>query len=246
VFTDALLNSELFGHEKGAFTGAIRQKKGRFELAQGGTLFLDEIGDLQPSTQLRLLRVLQDRRIERVGGEKTIELDVRIIAATHRDLRRRIAEGLFREDLFYRLSVLPVHVPPLRERLEDLPVLAAGILKRKKHSIASAAEHFAPETLRCLAACSWPGNVRELENVVEFAMVFAKGPTIEPEHLPTHLRGNFAARPSNSRPTLEQVERRYIAEVLQECGQNKKLAAQILGIQRSTLYSKLRRYGLEP
>ncbi|HYC56228.1 MAG TPA: sigma 54-interacting transcriptional regulator, partial [Candidatus Binatia bacterium] len=176
---DTLIESELFGYEKGAFTGAAARKKGRFEMAEGGTLFLDEIGDINLSTQVKLLRVLQERELERVGGSKTIAVDVRVIAATNRDLERAIEEGRFREDLFYRLSVFPVRLPPLRERVGDIALLVRFFLERHASRIGRTITRVAPETLELLERYSWPGNVRELENVIERAIILARSDVLE-------------------------------------------------------------------
>jgi DNA-binding NtrC family response regulator len=238
-----VLHSELFGHERGAFTGAQRTKRGRFELAAGGTLFLDEIGDISPTTQLLLLRVLQERTFERVGGEETVEADVRLIAATNRDLEEAMRREAFRSDLFYRLNVIPLQVPPLREHPEDVPVLAQHFLRRSAARLGRSIEAFAPEVLEALTRHAWPGNIRELENLVERCVVLARGSRIEIDALPPALRGVGAPARAGS-GTLEDLERRRIEEVLGETGGNKKLAARLLGIHRSTLYAKLERYGI--
>ena len=245
VYSEGVLNSELFGHEKGAFTGAAKLKRGRFELAAGGTLFLDEIGEISPATQLLLLRVLQDRSFERVGGEETLEADVRLVAATNRDLSDAIRRGAFREDLFYRLNVIPIAVPPLRERIEDVPVLTALFLARAAAKVGRAAPEVSRPALDALLAYSWPGNVRELENLMERLVVLVHRETIEPSDLPAALRaGSLPRADARSEESLEELERSRIREVLQDCGGNKKLAAARLGIHRSTLYAKLERYKL--
>ena len=241
AYSEGLLHSELFGHERGAFTGADRVKLGRFELADGGTLFLDEIGDLSMATQLLLLRVLQQRTFERVGGEATLRADVRLIAATHRDLPAAIREGTFRSDLYYRLNVIPVHLPPLRERREDVPVLADAFLRQSAARLSRTAAGFGPGVLEALEAHDWPGNVRELENLLERLLVLSPGGTIEIKDLPAGLR---SGRPSSVSGGLLAMERRALEEALAEAKGNKKLAARRLGLHRSTFYAKLRRHGL--
>jgi two-component system response regulator HydG len=245
VYSEGVLHSELFGHERGAFTGAARQKRGRFELADGGTLFLDEIGDITPATQLLLLGVLQQRTFERVGGEETVNADVRLIAATNRDLADAMRRGTFRSDLFYRLNVIPVHVPPLREHPDDIPMLAQHFLERCAARMERQVSAFAPEALDALAAYPWPGNIRELENLVERVVVLARRERIGLADLPPALRDAAAPQGGRAAGTLEDLERRRILEVLRDTGGNKKLAASRLGIHRSTLYAKLRRFGLE-
>ena len=241
---ETLLQSELFGHEKGAFTGAIRQKPGKFELAHTGTIFLDEIGELSPMTQLALLRVLQERKFERVGGEKTVEVDVRVIAATNRNLEEDVAQKRFREDLYYRLSVITIDLPSLRERKEDIPLLSTGFLRRFSMKIGKNISGFSKETLELMMKYSWPGNIRELENVIERAVVFCKGDTINIGDIPPKLR-NKAESVANEQPTLQEVERELILKTLTNCRWNKHRAANGLGIDRGTLYGKIKRYGLE-
>src|SRR5262245_28664331 len=241
VYSEGVLHSELFGHEKGAFTGALKQKKGRFELADGGTVFLDEIGDLSPSTQLMLLRFLQERRFERVGGEETLHVDARVIAATHKNLKEGMERGSFRHDLFYRLNVIPLQIPPLRERAEDVPVLGAEFLERFSRKIGKPMRGFSDEALEILGRHGWPGNVRELENVIERTVVLAKGDRIEAADLPAALRDGSGPA-VDSRLSLLEHERLYILKTLAECNWNKKLAASVLGINRSSLYSKLKKH----
>ena len=182
-----LLESELFGHEKGAFTGAAARRKGRFELADGGTIFLDEIGDISPAVQVKLLRVLQEREFERVGGEETIKVDIRVISATNKDLRKAVSEGAFREDLFYRLNVIQLDIPPLRDRVEDIPALADTFLKRYAEKYHKKVSSFTPEVIQKMRAYPWPGNIRELQNAVETAVVLSSGDTINPDNLPSTL-----------------------------------------------------------
>jgi len=241
VYSEGVLHSELFGHEKGAFTGALKQKKGRFELADGGTVFLDEIGDLTPSTQLMLLRFLQERRFERVGGEETLHVDARVIAATHKNLKEGMERGSFRHDLFYRLNVIPLHIPALRERPEDVPILGAEFLDRFSRKIGKPMRGFSDEALEVLGRHGWPGNVRELENVIERTIVLAKGDRIEASDLPATLRDG-SGPVVDSRLSLLEHERLYILKTLAECNWNKKLAASVLGINRSSLYSKLKKH----
>ncbi len=242
AYPATLLESELFGHEKGAFTGAIRQKSGRFEQAHGGTVFLDEIGEISPSAQIKLLRVLQTQKFERIGGEKTLNVNVRITAATNKELLQQVKQGNFREDLYYRLNVIPINLPPLGERRNDIPLLARYFLRRFAAEQSKKIDDFSPESLRLLFDYPWPGNVRELENSVEHATVLAKGRRIEPSDLPTVLHTTTAAVRAAQAPTLIEHERKLLQEVLEECGWNKKQAAMRLGISRSTLYDKLKKY----
>jgi DNA-binding NtrC family response regulator len=252
ALSEGLIESEMFGHERGAFTGAVNQKKGRFELADCGTLFLDEIGELPPVLQSKLLRVLQEGEFERVGGHQTLRVDVRVIAATHRDLVHAIVSGQFREDLYYRVNVLSVKVPPLRERPEDLPALVDHFLARaagEMHRNVS----IDPETLALLQRYRWPGNIRELENVIERAVVLTDGPAIRAADLPKEITGLSAevARAFGD-PNLSldekmgRLEREAILQTLQETGWNQTQAAKRLGLKRSSLQYKMKRHGLEP
>jgi transcriptional regulator with GAF, ATPase, and Fis domain len=232
-----LLESELFGHEKGAFTGATRQKPGRFEQANGGTVFLDEIGEIPPPAQIKLLRVLQTRKLERVGGEKTLTVDVRVLAATNKDLMQEVERRNFREDLFYRLNVIPLILPPLRDRRNDIPLLAFHFLKSFAQERGKDLREISSGAMRLLLDYSWPGNVRELENSVEHAVVLAKGSQLEAWDLPSALQ-----QPSSSFPaTIADQELSLLLNILAECGWNKKLAAQRLGISRSTVYAILKK-----
>ncbi|MEW6386671.1 MAG: sigma 54-interacting transcriptional regulator [Thermodesulfobacteriota bacterium] len=241
AYSPTLLESELFGHEKGAFTGAIRRKKGRFELAQGGTLFLDEIGDIPPATQVLLLRFLQDHCFERVGGEATIEADVRVLAATNKDLYGEVQAGRFRDDLYYRLNVITLHLPSLRERKEDIALLCQHFLSRYNLKEGKNIRRFSTDALEALMDYDWPGNVRQLENAVSHAVILAQGEVIRRRHLPRFLKETTeGAAPM----TLAETERRLIWRVLQEASWNKHEAARRLRVSRSTLYSKIRRYGL--
>jgi two-component system, NtrC family, response regulator HydG len=249
---EGLLESELFGHEKGAFTGAIRRKLGRFELAHEGTLFLDEVGEIPPAVQVKLLRVLQERRFERVGGEETVEVDVRVVSATNRDLAALVKAGQFREDLFYRLDVVPIALPPLRERPGDVEELASHFLARIAPRIGRKVKGFTPEALGLLRAHRWPGNVRELENVVEQALVFAEGDLVRPEDLPDGLRAPRPAPgglpiPQGDRSLtdiLEDLERQLILGAYEKARGVKAETARLLGIKPSALYYKLEKYGI--
>lgn len=242
AYSQNLLESELFGHEKGAFTGAIRRKIGRFELAHEGTIFLDEIGEISPPTQILLLRVLQDHRFERVGGEETLDVDVRVIAATNKNLIEEMKKGTFREDLYYRLNVIPIFVPPLRERKDDIPLLAQHFLKKFTQEKGKRITDFSPEVMEIFLDHSWPGNVRELENVIEHAVVIAKKEEITPKDLPQNL---FQKTGESREPmTLQEFEKALILKTLREVDWNKHKAAKKLKITRSTLYGKIRRYGL--
>ncbi len=243
AYPATLLESELFGHEKGAFTGALKQRPGRFEQADGGTVFLDEIGEISSSAQVKLLRVLQTQRFERVGGERTVDVDVRIVAATNKNLLEEVKAGRFREDLYYRLDVIPVRLPPLRERGNDVALLARHFLGRFSEEQGKPITEISPKAMRLLLDYHWPGNVRELENVVEQATVLAKSSVISPEELPARLK--IVPEPSQSAAsTLEEQERTIILQALESCTWNKKLAAQSLAIGRSTLYAKMKRLGI--
>jgi len=247
ALAESLLESELFGHEKGSFTGAQARKRGRFELANEGTLFLDEIGEINQNVQIKILRVLQERKFERVGGEETIEVDVRIVAATNRDLKREIAEGRFREDLYYRLNVVNIRVPPLRERRDDIPLLAMAFLREFADENGKKLEGFDPKARQALYSYLWPGNVRELRNCVESAVVMARGPLVGTEDLPPSVRSSEEEQdirvPAGS--SLEEAEKILIRETLAAQGGNKSRTAEVLGIGRKTLYQKMDEYGIE-
>jgi two-component system response regulator HydG len=242
AYPSTLLESELFGHEKGAFTGAIRQKIGRFEQADGGTVFLDEIGEIAPSAQIKLLRVLQSQKFERVGGEETLSIDVRILAATNKDLLQEVKRSSFREDLFYRLNVIPIQLPPLRMRCNDIPLLARYFLRRFAVEQNKEIQDFSSEAMRLLLDYPWPGNVRELENSIEHTAVLAKRNKVDISDLPSAMREVTPAVASESQGTIFENEKKLLQEVLHECGWNKKKAALQLGISRSTLYEKLKKY----
>ena len=245
AYPATLLESEIFGHEKGAFTGAIRRKPGRFEQAHGGTVFLDEIGEIPPSAQIKLLRVLQTKKFERVGGEQTLSVDVRILAATNKDLLQEVKKGNFREDLFYRLNVIPVFLPHLKKRKNDIPLLTRYFLKRYATEQDKNIKRISSEAMRRFLDYRWPGNVRELENSIEHAVLLAKGDCIEITDLPPALREAHTASPVSSNDTIFENEKRLLKDVLSECNWNKKLAAQHLGISRSSLYSKLKKYQID-
>jgi two-component system response regulator HydG len=247
---ETILESELFGYEKGAFTGATGRKEGRFERADGGTLFLDEVGEMSPALQVKLLRVLQDGVLERLGGTASLRVDVRIVAATNKDLAAEVRAGRFREDLFYRLDVVSVRLPPLRERREDVPLLAAAFLRRFAEKNARQVSGFAPAALAALEAAPWPGNVRELLHAVERAVILSRGDLIEVGDLPEAVRGGEPASPPAGGPpvltvplgtTLEEIERQVIRETLRQARGDKVLAAQLLGIAARTIYRKLDR-----
>jgi DNA-binding NtrC family response regulator len=240
---ESLFESELFGHERGAFTGAVATKRGLFELAHGGTVFLDEVGDLSPALQAKLLRALQEREIRRVGAGETIPVDVRVVAATNRDLKRRVEAGEFREDLFYRLSVVTITLPPLRERREDIPLLAQHFLEKLARAGNGPARALAPEALERLGGYDWPGNVRELENVIVRAATLSPALVLTADDLALTRADAPAAGPAlpAARMTLDAVKQWYLARVLADVGGNKQRAAEILGVDRRTLYRMLAR-----
>ncbi|MBI4535936.1 MAG: sigma-54-dependent Fis family transcriptional regulator [Ignavibacteriae bacterium] len=239
--TETLLESELFGHERGAFTGAQQRRKGKVELADGGTLFLDEIGNIDMKTQMDLLRVIETKQFTRVGGTDIIRSDFRVICATNKDLEQAVKDGIFREDLFYRLNVFTVCLPPLRKRPGDIAQLAHYFLEKYTRAMTKTVKSFTPEAMHALKGYDWPGNVRELENAVERAVVVCKGPSIEKDDLPVQTVA--APRPDGRK--LEDIEHRYIAEVLDETGWNITRSASILDIDRVTLYHKIEKFGLK-
>jgi transcriptional regulator with PAS, ATPase and Fis domain len=244
ALAETLLESELFGHEKGAFTGAAQQKPGKFEMADGGTIFLDEIGDISPKLQVDLLRVLQDRSFYRVGGSEEVRVDVRVVAATHVNLQQAVAEGKFRDDLFYRLNVIEIRIPPLRERREDIPLLAQHFIERLSHELGKDVGEISEGGLKVLMDCNWPGNVRELENAVERAMVTCRSHQLTEEDF-SFLAQNQPAGKAWTVPagmTLQEMEKLLIAATIERTGGNIKEAAALLGIDRSTLYEKIKRY----
>lgn len=241
ALSESLIESELFGHERGAFTGATEARLGRFELADGGTLLLDEIGEMPIRLQAKLLRVLEEQEFERVGGMKTIRVNTRIIATTNRTLEREVADGNFRRDLFYRLNVVRIQIPPLRDRPEDIPALAACFLHRFRADASVPVEGLAPATLRRLMDHNWPGNVREFRNVIQSACIRATSPLLQPEDLP-RLTHPLPERPASGCATLEQIERDAILRTLNELSGNKTAAAERLGVTPRTLLNKMKRY----
>ncbi len=248
---DTLLESELFGHRRGSFTGAVRDKDGLFKVASGGTLFLDEIGDMSPALQVKLLRALQEREVLPIGATKPVKIDVRVIAATNADLERKQQTGEFRPDLYYRLSVIPIHIKPLRERIEDLEDLAAFFLERACKKLNVGSRRFSPEAMQRMLQYSWPGNVRELENTIERLVILSDYEVIGANNLPERLGGasqvshSTVSRTPATR-TLDDMEKSYLLQVLEESGWQKKRASEVLGIDPSTIYRKLQRYGIKP
>jgi len=243
---ETLLESELFGHEKGAFTGAVAQKIGRFELASGGTLFLDEIGDLSPSTQLKLLRVLQEREFVRVGGTKTVACDVRIIAATNRDLQKAMEENTFREDLYYRLNVFPIKNPPLRERREDIPLLVEHFVRFSATQLNVNVPSVSNDALALLTSYRWPGNIRELQNIMERSVLLCDGPAIDVAQLPREIVGDDTEPLRDKQDSsLWGYEKALINRALKEAGWNQTKAAKALGISRDNLRYRIKKYNIE-
>ena len=240
-----LLESELFGHEKGSFTGAVSQKKGRFELANGGTIFLDEIGEIDANTQVKILRVLQEREFERVGGTQTIHTDVRVVAATNRNLEDEVKKGNFREDLYYRLNVVHIEVPPLRERKEDIPLLLNSFLNEFNNENSKNIEGFTPQARKLLCSYSWPGNIRQLRNSIESAVVLSRGKLIDVEDLPEQVvnHENESELSIKVGLSLDEAEKLFIMSTLDYCGGNKTTASEMLKIGRKTLHRKLEEYG---
>jgi len=251
ALTETLLESELFGHEKGAFTGAIKQKLGRFELADGGTLFLDEVGDVPPAMQVKLLRALQEQEFERVGGEAPIKVDVRVVSATNKNLETEVSTGRFRQDLFFRLHVLPVKLPPLRERREDIPMLCAHFVAKLGPKTNARVRGVGDAALGRIMAYHWPGNVRELENAIEQSLVFAEGDEIAPAALPQFLQGGAeddrldVPRELSLPEILDDLERQLILKAYAKAGKVKTETARLLGIKTSALYYKLEKYAIE-
>jgi len=248
VFTEELLANELFGHEKGAFTGANETKKGLVEMADNGTLFLDEITEMSPQMQVKLLRVIQEKEVQRVGGTKAIKVDVRFLAATNRDLQEEVKNGNFRQDLFFRINVVSLCLPPLAERKSDIPLLVQHFMKKYSTLMNKNIREVSPEVIDILGGYDFPGNVRELENIIERGVAMANGDTIEAAHLPEDLRGmsmqTFRKR-EGKYPTLEELEKSYIEWILKETGENKTEGAKALGIDRVSLWRKLKKYELE-
>jgi two-component system NtrC family response regulator len=250
ALTETLLESELFGHERGAFTGAVSMKKGRFELADAGTLFLDEVGDMPPALQVKLLRVIQEMEFERVGGTRTIKVDVRVLSASNRDIKKDVANGLFREDLFYRLNVIHIEVPPLKERSEDIRLLVNHFIAKYREDEGKEKIELSPEVWKTLFSYSWPGNIRELENVIERAVVLNPGGSVSMEDLPDHLIKReeeldverFIPMDAPLQKTLEQIEEKLIRRALEECNHVQSQAAEMLGISRHVMNYKMNKY----
>lgn len=250
ALAESLLESELFGHEKGAFTGAIKTKKGRFELADGGTLFLDEIGEISPQIQVKLLRVLQERSFERVGGEETITVDVRIISATNKDLKELVEQGKFREDLYYRLNVVQLNIPPLRERREDIPLFISKFIADFSKENNKVIKDITARARACLYNYSWPGNIRELRNVIESAVVLCKNGIIDIDDLPPHIvneEDSLNILKIELPTTMKNIEKKAIISTLRITNGNKSKAAELLDLNRKTLHTKIAEYeiGLE-
>jgi len=252
ALTETLLESELFGHERGAFTGAVAMKKGRFELADGGTLFLDEVGEMSTSLQVKLLRILQEMEFERVGGTRTIKVDVRIVAASNRKLKQDVESGVFREDLFYRLNVVQIEVPTLKERIEDIPLLVAHFIEKYRQSNRRDIE-LAPDAWKALYSHSWPGNIRELENVIESALVMSSNTTITLEDLPDYLMKKEERKIEldtivplnlNLNEALEHIEGQLILRALKASDNVQSKAAEMLGISRRVMHYKMKKYGM--
>jgi two-component system, NtrC family, response regulator HydG len=244
--TDSLLESELFGHVRGAYTGAIRDRAGRFEKATGGDIFLDEIGDLPQTTQVKLLRVLEDKTIERVGSSTPIAVDVRIISATNRDLQRMVDEGHFRKDFFFRINVIPIHLPPLRTRTEDIPLLAEAFFNQVRLKSGKAIEGISNEAMEVLIGYDWPGNVRELKSAFEYAFVACNDALIRPDHLPQSI---FRGRPAIENVprrmfNWKEIEKQELIETLEKTGGNQSRSAELLGVSRVTIYNRMKRYNL--
>jgi two-component system response regulator HydG len=247
ALNESLLESELFGHVKGAYTGALRDRAGRFEVAREGSIFLDEIGDLPMSTQVKLLRVLEEKVIERVGDQRAVHVDVRIISATNRDLPTLIREGAFREDFYYRINVIPIWLPPLRERVEDIPLLATAFFRRIQLKSGKAISSISKEAMQALMRYAWPGNVRELKSAFEFAFVSCRDTVIEPENFPAAVlaepKGEGLQRESAAE-SLDAIKKQRLAQALRKAGGNQSQAARILGISRTSVYNQMKRYHL--
>lgn len=250
ALTETLLESELFGHEKGAFTGAVAMRKGRFEVADGGTLFLDEVGDMPAALQVKLLRVLQEMEFERVGGTKTIKVDVRVISASNRNIKEDVAEGIFREDLFYRLNVINIEVPPLKERLDDIPLLVKHFIEKYRENASEKPVELSPEVWKIFYTYTWPGNVRQLENVIERAVILNPGRFITLDDLPEELVGaeaeldvdRFIPPNTSLSQALETIEEKMIRRALERCANVQSHAAKTLGITKSLIQHKMKKY----
>lgn len=247
ALNESLLESELFGHVKGAFTGAYSHREGRFEAANGGDIFLDEIGDVPLSIQVKLLRALETKQIERVGDHRPLKVDVRVITATNRNLEDLVSEGKFRQDFYFRINVIPIHLPPLRERLEDLPMLTDHFIRRLCASSGKRISGLAPDAMKLFASYHWPGNVRELRSVLEYAFVIAEDGVIEAEHLPMQItrsaQTTIGCEPS---PALISDEKSELLEALTKCRGNQSQAARMLGVNRMTVWHRIKKYGIDP
>jgi len=246
ALNEYLLESELFGHVKGAFTGAYRTREGRFEAAQGGDIFLDEIGDLPLSTQVKLLRVLEENVIERVGENKPIQVDVRIVSATNKDLERLVEKALFREDLFYRINVIPIAIPPLRERVEDIPLLAQTFFRRVRMKSGKDIQGISEEAMEKLVDYHWPGNVRELKSAFEYAFVSCQDSIIQPHHLPPNILWGQKGQgsPISVLATRDEIKKRQLLDALEKAGGNQSKAAQILGVSRVTVWNRMKKFNI--
>jgi len=248
ALNESLLESELFGHVKGAFTGAFQNRKGRFEAAQGGDIFLDEIGDLPLSTQVKLLRVLEEKVIERVGDNRPVHIDVRIISGTNRNLKQLVESGSFREDLFYRINVIPIIIPPLRERHSDIPLLAESFFRRIRLKNDNSIDAISNPAMETLMNYSWPGNVRELKSALEYGFVTCNGSVIEPQHLPPDVFLNHKADPIDEKTShnRNEIQKRQLIEALKQTEGNQTKAARLLGISRITVWNRMKKYGIRP
>ena len=248
ALNESLLESELFGHVKGAYTGAFQNREGRFEAAQGGDIFLDEIGDLPLSTQVKLLRVLEEKVIERVGDNRPVHIDVRIISGTNRNLKKLVESGLFREDLFYRINVIPIVIPPLRERHSDIPLLAESFFRRIRLKNDKNIDAISNPAMEALMSYSWPGNVRELKSALEYGFVTCNGSVIEPQHLPPDVFLNLKADPIDEKtsPNRDEIQKNRLIDALEQTGGNQTKAAIILGVSRITVWNRMKKYGIRP
>jgi len=248
ALNESLLESELFGHVKGAYTGAFQNRKGRFEAAQGGDIFLDEIGDLPLSTQVKLLRVLEEKVIERVGDNQPVHIDVRIISGTNRNLKKLVESGLFREDLFYRINVIPIGIPPLRGRRSDIPLLAESFFRRIRLKNDKSIDSISNPAMEALMNYSWPGNVRELKSALEYGFVTCNGSVIEPQHLPPDVFLNHKTYPIDEKnsPNRYEIQKTRLIDALEQTGGNQTKAARILGVSRITVWNRMKKYGIRP
>jgi transcriptional regulator with PAS, ATPase and Fis domain len=248
ALTETLLESELFGHVKGAFTGAHRSREGRFEAAQGGDIFLDEIGDLPPSTQVRLLRVIEEKVIERVGDNRPVPVNVRIVSATNKNLVELVEKGLFRDDLYFRINVVPIDLPPLRDRTEDIPLLAESFFKRIRVKSGKEIKGISNDAMEVLMGYHWPGNVRELRSAFEYAFVTCQGPLIQPFHLPPNVYRwqEKMIAPTGSSMNQQDMKKERLMEALKKTGGNRSEAARILGISRVTVWKQMKKFGIDP